>query len=82
MAQIDAKWIQFDDEKLSIVIKEIDGKDTNFLSIRDDIILSGVGVEFVNLSKIEVRFLSQGNPVEELVRDMTRDFWIQAPDQV
>ena len=82
MAQIDAKWIQFDDDKLTLVVKEIDGKDTNFLSIRDDIILSGVGVEFVNLSKIEVRFLSEGVPAEDVGRDMTRDFWIQVPNQV
>lgn len=82
MAQIDAKWIQFDDEKLSIVVKEIDGKDTNFLSIRDDIVLAGVGCEYINLSKFELRFLSEGVPVEEVDRDMSRDFWIQTPDQV
>lgn len=76
MTQIDPKWISFDDSKLTI----IDNGGTNELSIREDIVLVGVGVEFVNDSKIEVRYLSEGMPTEDLGRDMTRDFWIEVPD--
>lgn len=78
MSQIDPKWISFDDTKLTIV----DNNGTNELSIREDIVLLGVGVEFVNESKIQVRYLSESLPDEELDRDMTRDFWIQVPDPV
>ena len=76
MTQIDPKWISFDDTKLSI----IDNNGTNELSIREDINLAGVSVEFINDSKIEVRYLAEGVPTEDPNRDMTRDFWIEVPD--
>jgi len=82
MSQIDPKWIQIDDTKLTI-IEEINGdKKTNLLSIRDDLNLTGVSVEFINASKIEVRYLAEGMPEEDAERDMSRDFWIQVPDPV
>ena len=77
MTQIDPKWISLDDTKLTI----LDNNGVNELTIRDDIILLGVGVEFVNESKIQVRYLSEGDAPEE-ARDMTRDFWLQIPDPV
>jgi hypothetical protein len=76
MSQIDPKWISLDDTKLTI----IDNNGTNELSIREDIVLTGVGVEFVNDSKIEVRYLSEGEPDWDGIRDRQRDFWIQVPD--
>jgi len=82
MAQIDAKWILFDDTKLTTISEEVDGVITNYLSIREDIVLEGVGVEYINGSKIEVRTLSQGDPIEDPERDMTRDMWFQIPDPV
>jgi hypothetical protein len=82
MSQIDPKWIQIDDTKLTIV-EQIDGnKKTNLLSIREDIVLTGVSVEFVNESKIEVRYLAEGEPEWDGVRDRSRDFWLQIPDPV
>ena len=74
MTQIDPKWISLDDTKLTI----FDNNGTNELSIRGDIVL--VGVEFVNDSKIQVRYLAEGVPDEDAGRDMTRDFWIEVPN--
>lgn len=82
MSQIDPKWIQIDDTKLTILEQTDGDKKTNLLSIREDIILTGVSVEFVNESKIEVRYLTEGVPDEDPERDMSRDFWIQVPDPV
>lgn len=77
MSKIDPKWIQLDDDKLAI--KKNDD-DVNELTIRDDIILTGVSVEYVNGSKVQVRTVSQGVPTEDVGRDMKKDFWIQVPD--
>lgn len=78
MAQIDPKWIQYDDTKLTI----IDNGGVNELSIRDDILIDGLNAELINNSKIQVRFLASGDPAEEAGRNMTQDIWIQVPDQV
>ena len=78
MSQIDPKWISLDDTKLEV----IDNNGTNELSIREDIVLVGVGVEFVNDSKIEVRYLSELEPTWDGIRDRSRDFWLQVPDPV
>ena len=83
MSQIDPKWIQIDDSKLTI-LEQTDGeKKTNLLSIRSDIILEGVSIEFINDSKILVLTDSEvlaGAPIEDIDRDMSKDFWIQVPD--
>jgi hypothetical protein len=77
MTQLDPKWIKLDDTKLAL----FDNNGVNELSLKDDIILAGINVELVNSGKIQVRYLSEGAPTED-VRDMSRDFWIQVPDQV
>ena len=82
MAQIDAKWIQYDSEKLTTIVKDVNGVATNFLTIRDDVVHGDVGCENINEDGVELRFVSEGAPVEDPERDMSRDIWIQVPDQV
>jgi len=74
MSTIDPKWLQYDENKLSI----IDDGGINKLSIKSGIILDSVSVEKVNDSKIEIRETRQGAPLNP----GPLDFYIEVPDKV
>lgn len=70
MSTIDPKWIQYDSTKLTTVI---DAFGINELTLRDDISLSGISVEYVNGSKLTV---SDVAPIGDITEN---DIWIETP---
>ena len=70
MSTIDPKWIQYDEAKLTTIV---DLEDNSLLSIRDDINLEGVSVEYVNGTRLTV---SATEPVEVAT---PQDIWVSKP---
>ena len=75
MSTIDPKWIQYDDNVLTTVTT--DGVD--YLSIKTDAVLTGVSVEKINDSRVEVRTVTEGAPSGT---PSSKDFYIEVPDQI
>jgi hypothetical protein len=73
MSTIDPKWLQYDATKLTTAVTA----GVNELTLRDDIVIEA-SVTKINDSKIEIREVSAGAPLDP----GPLDFYIETPDKV
>lgn len=67
MSTIDPKWIQIDDSKLEVIVRN----DRNELSIKEGLTLTGVSAEYVNGTKITVSATAPEGTITQ------QDIWIE-----